>query len=132
MTRKRPVVTEGLAPLLRVSNVEAALPWYERLGFMREFEHSSGPGLTDTTAGVKRGELALILSDRDKRETSDGIVYLRVADVKPIAAEFNVPLQNSPMGPHIELRDPDSNRIRVVTDPRMTITPRRGRFVGSR
>lgn len=112
--------------------MEAALPWYERLGFTREFEHSSGPGLTDTTAGVRRGELALILSDRDKRETSDGIVYLRVADVKPIATEFNVSLQNSPMGPHIELLDPDGNRIRVVTDPRITFGPRRGRSIDSR
>ena len=43
MTRKRPVITEGLVPLLRVSKVEAALPWYERLGFMREFEHSVRP-----------------------------------------------------------------------------------------
>jgi len=120
MRTKQPAIREALAPVLRVSSARAAVAWYQRLGFVLEVEHSSGPEFSETTALVKRGELALILSDRDKRETSDGIVYLRVADVTPIAAEFHVPLQNSVIGHHLELRDPDGNRIRVVADPRIT------------
>ena len=81
---------------------------------------------------LSRGELELILSDQDKRETSDGIVYLRVADVVTIAAEFDVPVQNSVIGPHIELKDPDGNLIRVVTDPMVSFPYRRGRFISSR
>ena len=133
MARKRTVIKEGLVPVLRVANAGTAIAWYQRLGFTLEFEHSSGPAFERTTAGVKRGELGLILSDREKRDTSDGIVYLRVADVVSIAAEFDVPLQNSPMGPHIELKDPDGNIIRVVTDPRVSFSSRpRGRFIASR
>ena len=132
MARKRPVITEGLAPVLRVSNVESAISWYQRLGFVVGFEHSRGPALQQTTAVLSRGELALILSDQDKRETSDGIVYLRVADVVTIAAEFDVPVQNSVIGPFIELKDPDGNLIRVVTDPRVSFPYRPGRFISSR
>jgi catechol 2,3-dioxygenase-like lactoylglutathione lyase family enzyme len=117
--------------VLRVSNTETAVSWYQRLGFTVEFEHSSGPAFDHTTAVLTRGELALILSDRDERDGSDGIVYLRVADVAPIAAEFDVPLQKSAIGPHIELKDPDGNVIRVVTDPRVSFPSRRGRFISS-
>jgi uncharacterized glyoxalase superfamily protein PhnB len=95
-----------LAPVLRISNAEAAIAWYQRLGFVLEFEHSSGPALNRTMAILKRGDLALILSDRGDAETSSGIVYLRVADVTPIATEFDVLIQNSVFGPHIELTDP--------------------------
>ena len=120
MQRRHSGIKEALAPMLRVSKVETAIPWYERLGFVLELEHSSGPAFSETTAVVRRGDLALILSDRDKSVASDGIVYLRVADVAPIAAEFDVPMQNSIMGPHLELHDPDGNLIRVVADPRIT------------
>src|SRR5207244_709771 len=104
MLRRKPSITEELVPVFRVSKTDAAIPWYRRLGFTLEIEHSSGPALDRTMAVLKRGELILILSDRDKRETFDGIIYLRVADIAPIAAEFDVPLQNSPMGRHIELK----------------------------
>ena len=118
--------------MLRVSNTEASIPWYRRLGFTLEFEHSSGPALNRTMAVLKRGDLALILSDRETSGRADGIVYLRIVDVAPIAAEFKVPLQNSAMGPHIELQDPDGNRIRIVTDPMTTFPLRRDHFIGPR
>jgi catechol 2,3-dioxygenase-like lactoylglutathione lyase family enzyme len=118
-----------LAPLVRVSNAEASVAWYQRLGFISEFEHSRGPALDETTALVRRGELMLILSDQDKGAHAEGVIYLRVADVASIAAEFDVPPQSSPMiGPHLELHDPDGNTIRVVTDPRVTFAHRRRRF----
>jgi catechol 2,3-dioxygenase-like lactoylglutathione lyase family enzyme len=118
--RRHSEITEALAPVLRISSAQASIAWYQRLGFLLEVEHSSGPAFGETTALVRRGELALILSGRDVRDTSDGIVYLRVADAAPIAAEFDVPLQSSVLGPHLELHDPDGNIIRIVTDPRIT------------
>ena len=109
---------ESLAPVLRVGDAEAAIAWYQRLGFGVELEHSAGPNFAHTTAVVKRGELVLILSNRDEdTPASKTVVVLRVADVAPIAHEFNVPIENFQGGAliwrHIELRDPDGNRIRV-------------------
>ena len=63
MQQRQSGVKEALAPMLRVSKVETAIAWYERLGFVLEFEHSSGPAFSETTAVVRRGDLALILSD---------------------------------------------------------------------
>lgn len=70
-------------------------------------------------AVVKRGELVLILSNREEDAPgSDAVVFLGVVDVAPIAKEFEVPVQNlqggALIGRQIELRDPDGNRIRVV------------------
>jgi catechol 2,3-dioxygenase-like lactoylglutathione lyase family enzyme len=129
MRNKRTVSKEALAPVLQISNAEAAIAWYHRLGFVLEFEHSSGPDLKRTMAFLKRGDLPLILSDRGETGGSSGIVYLRVADVTPIATEFNALIQKSAIGPHIELTDPDGNVIRVVTDPMTRFTERRGRYV---
>ena len=66
MRNKRTVSKEALAPVLRISNAEATIAWYQRLGFVLEFEHSSGPDLNRTMAILKRGELPLILSDRGR------------------------------------------------------------------
>ena len=57
---------DTLAPVLRVLNVAAAIPWYQRLGFGVEYEHSSGPDLRHTVAVLKRGELVLMLSNREE------------------------------------------------------------------
>jgi catechol 2,3-dioxygenase-like lactoylglutathione lyase family enzyme len=109
---------ETLAPVLRVRDAEAAIAWYQRLGFALEFEHSAGPNFGQTTAAVRRGQLVLILSNRDEdTPASQAVVFLRVADVAPIAHEFDVPIENlqagAMIGRHIELHDPDGNRIRV-------------------
>ena len=106
MRSKQTVSKEALAPVLRISNAEAAIAWYQRLGFVLEFEHSSGPGLNRTMAIVKRGDLPLILLDQGEGEGSSGILYLRVADVTPIATEFKALIHNSVFGPHIELTAP--------------------------
>lgn len=110
---------EALAPVLRIGDVNAAIAWYHRLGFECEFEHSTGPAFSRTMVVVKRGELLLILSNRDEDTPSaDAVVHLRVGDVQSIADEFAAPIQilqaGALIGRHIDLRDPDGNRIRVT------------------
>lgn len=110
---------ETLAPVLRVQDTDAAIAWYERLGFGVDYQHSSGPALSRTVAVLKRGELVLLLSNRDEdTPSSNSVVYLRVADVAPIANEFVLPVQNlqsgALIGRQVELRDPDGNRILVA------------------
>ena len=114
---------EALAPVLRIGNPSAAIAWYQRLGFDVDFEHSSEPSggkEIRNTAVVKRGDLILVLSNREEdAPAAEAVVYLRVADLAPIASEFNVPVQNlqagALIGHQIELHDPDGNRIRVAS-----------------
>ena len=124
---------ETLAPVLRVQDADAAIAWYKRLGFEMDFQHSSEPPFqpgmwesrsasterTSTTAVVKRGDLVLILSKgTPDTPSSSAVLYLRVADVAPIANDFQVTVQTLQtgglIGRQIELLDPDGNRIRVA------------------
>jgi catechol 2,3-dioxygenase-like lactoylglutathione lyase family enzyme len=118
---------EALAVVLRVANTDSSLAWYQRLGFNMEYEHSSGPALNQTMAVIRRGKLALILSDRDEAGRSGALLYMKVSDIAPVAGEFDVTPQDLFGAQQVELHDPDGNRIRVIAAP--NITPRPGRLI---
>ena len=118
---------EALTPVLHVADADVAIAWYQRLGFSLDLEWSSGPAFTETAAVVRRGELALILSSRDKGARADSLLYLRVTDLTSIADEFNIAATSSFGAQQVELHDPDGNRIRVVA---VNIEPRKGRLIG--
>ena len=81
---------EALTPVLRITDAEAAIAWYKRLGFVVDSEWSSGPTFRETMAVVRRGDLALILSSREKGlSRSDSLLCFRVADLTPFEQEFN-------------------------------------------
>lgn len=111
---------EALVPVFRVSNTDAAIEWYRRLGFVVGYEHSSGPAFSRTMVSLQRGQLHLILSNREDDAHADAVVYLQVNDVQAIADEFGVEVMNTPAAAHLELRDPDGNRLRIAT-PKMTM-----------
>ena len=119
---------EALAVVLRVENTDSAFAWYQRLGFNMEYEHSRGPALNQTMVVIRRGKLALILSDREEAGPTGALLYMQVADIAAVANEFDVTPQNLLLGQQqVELHDPDGNRIRVVTAP--NIIPRPGRLI---
>ena len=119
---------EALTPVLRITDAEAAIAWYKRLGFVVDSEWSSGPTFRETMAVVRRGDLALILSSREKGlSRSDSLLCFRVADLTPFEQEFNVAASSLFWGRHMELHDPDGNQIRIVA---VTIKPRKGRLIG--
>ena len=106
---------EDIFPVLRVANTSNALSWYERLGFHLEVEHAKGPELR-ARAVINRGDLRMCLSEHQDDGPPEGVVYLRVLDVDPIAKEFNVTVQKvNWFAREVELRDPDGNRIRVIS-----------------
>ncbi len=51
-------MTEQIVPILRVADAEAAVGWYARLGFAREFEHRFAPGMP-RYVGLRRGEVQM-------------------------------------------------------------------------
>ena len=105
-------VDEEVIPILRVSNAAEAVVWYERLGFVQEWEHRFEPGLP-AFVSVARGRVRLFLSEHRGDARPDTLVYLRVSDVEAIAAEFGVSVDQAPWAREIELRDPYNNRLRI-------------------
>lgn len=105
---------EQVIPVLRVENAAAAVAWYARLGFTKEWEHRFEAGLP-AFVEVARGEVRLFLSEHEGDARPDTLVYLRVHDVDAIASAFGVRAQDAPWAREIELRDPDGNRLRIGT-----------------
>ena len=104
---------EALAPVFRVGNTDASISWYQRLGFVVDCEWASGPAFSRTIVVLKRGELVLMLSNREEDARPDALVYMRVSDVDAIAGEFDVEVKTSGIGSFIELHDLDGNRLRI-------------------
>lgn len=105
---------EAVIPILRVEDAAAAVAWYGRLGFAKQWEHRFEPGLP-AFVEVARGSVRLFLSEHEGDARPGTLVYLRVRDVEAIAAEFGVQAQDAPWAREIELRDPDGNRLRIGT-----------------
>lgn len=105
---------EEVIPILRVEDAAAAVAWYERLGFAKQWEHRFEPELP-AFVEVARGRVRLFLSEHTGDARPDTLVYLRVHDVEAIASEFGVQAKDAPWGREIELRDLDGNRLRVGT-----------------
>ncbi|MBT2418752.1 VOC family protein [Streptomyces sp. ISL-22] len=103
---------EEIIPILWVGDATEAVGWYARLGFVQQWEHRFEPGLPVFTE-VARGRVRLYLSEHEGDARPDTLVYLRVADIDAVAAEFGVRVEEAPWGRELELRDPDGNRIRV-------------------
>ena len=55
-------MAEQLAPILRVVDADAAVAWYGRLGFVKEWEHRFEPGLP-LYVGIARGQMRMHLSE---------------------------------------------------------------------
>ena len=105
-------MTEQIIPIFRVADAAAALAWYERLGFEREFEHRFGPGLP-LYLGIRRGEARIHLSEHAGDARPETLVYFWVDDVDSIAAEFGTTVETETWGRELGLTDPDGNRLRI-------------------
>jgi catechol 2,3-dioxygenase-like lactoylglutathione lyase family enzyme len=105
---------EEVIPILRVEDAAAAVAWYERLGFAKQWEHRFEAGLP-AFVEVARGGVRLFLSEHEGDARPDTLVYLRLRDVEAIASGFGVQAKEAPWAREIELCDPDGNRLRIGT-----------------
>ncbi len=101
-----------VVPTLRVADADAAVRWYERLGFTRQWEHRFEPGCP-AFVSIARDRARLLLSEHRGDARPDTLVHLMVSDVDAVVAEFGRPDGEPPYGCQLELRDPDGNRLRV-------------------
>ena len=107
-------MVEQIVPILKVADTARAVEWYGRLGFTKDFEHRYSedfPGYV----GISRDGLAMHLSEHVGDATPDTLVYIFVADVDALAAEFGVEVEEQSWARDFEVTDPDGNRIRVGT-----------------
>jgi catechol 2,3-dioxygenase-like lactoylglutathione lyase family enzyme len=105
-------VDEQITPILRTDDAEAALTWYTRLGFAKDWEHRFEPGFP-LFVSISRGRMRIFLSEHKGDARPDTLLYLSVHDVDAVATEFGLSVQQAPWGPEVELRDPDGNRLRI-------------------
>jgi hypothetical protein len=99
-------------PIFRIADAGRAVAWYERLGFVKEWEHRFEPGMP-AFVSITRGRARLFLSEHAGDARPDTLVYLVVGDVDPVLAEFGRHPGEPPYGCEVELRDPDGNRLRI-------------------
>jgi catechol 2,3-dioxygenase-like lactoylglutathione lyase family enzyme len=103
-------------PILRTAEAEVAVRWYGRLGFEEEWTHRFGDGMP-AFVSVRRGTpgtgVRIFLSEHLGDAPPEGVLYLRVADVGPIATEFDAEIEDLGGRVEVALVDPDGNRLRV-------------------
>jgi catechol 2,3-dioxygenase-like lactoylglutathione lyase family enzyme len=107
---------EDIVPIFRVRDAAAALPWYERLGFVHVSSHRFEPGLP-VYMTIRRGDVHLFLSEHTGDAHPFGLAYLWVDDVDAVATEFGTAVEDNPWARDTELTDPDGNRLRVGQRP---------------
>lgn len=105
-------VKESVAPIMRITDVDRAVEWYQRLGFGKAGEHRFEPDMP-AYVFIARGDVWLHLSQHEGDARPGTLVYLLVEDVDAIANDFGVEVEDNPWGRDIVLRDPDGNRLRI-------------------
>lgn len=103
----------SVVPILRVSDVDRALIWWQRLGFTEEFRHQFEPEFP-RFVGIELDECRVYLSEHEGDAAGPGLVYLWVTDVDEVAAEFGAEVEEMPWARDFEIADPDGNRVRVA------------------
>lgn len=105
-------MTERLAPVLRVSDGEAAALWYRQLDFEVVHRHQFEPALPRYLI-LRRDDLELHLSEHDGDAPTGSLVYLRVRDVDAVATRIGALVEERPWGRGVRITDPDGNRLRI-------------------
>ncbi len=105
-------MTTDVVAILHAADAAASAAWYGRLGFTVSFEHRFAADVP-AYVGIRREGAQLHLSEHQGDARPGTLVYLWVDDVVPLAAEFEVEVEEAPWALEADLSDPDGNRIRL-------------------
>jgi catechol 2,3-dioxygenase-like lactoylglutathione lyase family enzyme len=106
---------EEVVPVLRVDDAGGAVVWYQRLGFVKEWEHQFEPGFP-WFVSVAKGGVRLYLSEHRGDAPRGSLIHLYVDDIDAVSEEFGIPVDEEGLaGRECDLEDPDGNRLRVAT-----------------
>lgn len=109
----RRVVPQEVIPVVRVSDAARAVAWYERLGFLQEWEHRFEPGFP-AFVSIARGHARIYLSEHEGDARPDTLIYLRHSELDEVAELLGATIEQQPWGRELETRDPDGNRLRIA------------------
>ncbi|HEX3454830.1 MAG TPA: glyoxalase superfamily protein [Gaiellaceae bacterium] len=73
-------MAEEVVPVLYVEDAARAVAWYERLRFLKEWEHQFEPGFP-WFVSVARGNVRLYLSEHKGDARPDTLIHLYVDDI---------------------------------------------------
>jgi catechol 2,3-dioxygenase-like lactoylglutathione lyase family enzyme len=104
---------EEAIPVLRVDDAAAALSFYRRLGYEKEWEHRFEPHFPAFVSIARNGSARMFLSEHTGDALAGGLVHLRVADLPAVADEFGTEVVEQPWGREVHLSDPAGNRLRI-------------------
>jgi catechol 2,3-dioxygenase-like lactoylglutathione lyase family enzyme len=106
---------EEVVPVLRVADAARAVAWYQRLRFVKEWQHQFEPDFP-WFVSIARGDIRIYLSEHEGDARPDTLIHLYVSDIDDVAVEFGVPVDEEGLaGRECHLEDPDGNRLRVAT-----------------
>lgn len=108
------VVTTDVVPVLHVVDATATAAWYERLGFVVQFEHRFGPGFP-LYMGLRRDGAQLHLSEHAGDARPDTLVYVWVDHIDSLVAALGGVVEEQPWGREMAVTDPDGNRLRIAS-----------------
>ncbi len=104
---------DAVAPIMRITDIDRAIAWYERLGFRHVGEVQDEPD-SPAYVFIARGDLWLHLSQHEGDARPGSLIYLLLDDdLDAIAREFGAHIDDNPWGRDLELEDPDGNRLRI-------------------
>ena len=105
---------ESVAPIMRITDVDRAVEWYQRLGFGKAGEHRFEPDMP-AYVFIARGDVWLHLSQHEGDARQGTLVYLLVEDVDAIANDFRRRGRGQPLGSRHRAarsrRQPPSHRV---------------------
>ena len=85
-----------VVPILRVADADAAVRWYECLGFTKQWEHRFDPSCP-AFVSIARGGAQLFSSEHRGDARPDTLVGLYVSDVDAVEAKFGLPDRRAPV-----------------------------------
>lgn len=103
---------QEVIPVVRVSDAARAVAWYERLGFLQEWEHRFEPEFP-AFVSIARGHARIYLSEHDGDAPPDTLLYIRHSELDDVAKLLGATIEQQPWGRELETRDPDGNRLRI-------------------
>ncbi len=97
---------ETAAPIMRITDIDRAVAWYDRLGFRHVGEHRYEPDMP-AYVFVARGDVWLHLSQHEGDARPGSLVYLFIDDdLDAIAREFDTHVHDNDWGRDLESRGP--------------------------
>lgn len=103
---------QEVIPIVRVTDAARAACWYERLGFLVEWEHRFEAHLP-AFVSIARGSARIYLSEHAGDARPGTLLYLRHSDLDGVAEMLGASVDEQPWGRELEVTDPDGNRLRI-------------------